>query len=436
MSAMETSVLISGGGVAGLTLALKLVTQGIDVVMVEKQASETIMYKGELLQPKSIQILDQLGVLEPILENSWKIPRTIIFEKTQGHPNATKRISLEYGILPGAYPYALMIPHDQLKKILLQKALVTGRLTLLQPAHIIQTDSKNQEVRISHQGIEHTYRAKYIAIAEGKFSSMRAELGFRVKKQSYNHQFLTVTVGRPADLVDATVISCGARFVGLFPLPNEQVRTVMLIRGDEFKTIRKGGLAYFQQLFSELIPEMKPYLAELTEWKQIQLMIPLRQEALSYVKDNCVLLGDAAHSVHPMAGEGMNMAIQDADVLASALVYVLQNKCSDSILKRYESVRKPRARFVSAVSHLSALAYSYPHQISQPLRTHVIAQIAQQPDLMLQYMANVSGLGYSKESWIDRVRQLGMWPFSRIPSMFAPQMIWFSEESDYPWQYE
>ncbi|HSO56754.1 MAG TPA: FAD-dependent monooxygenase, partial [Paenisporosarcina sp.] len=59
---MKTDVFITGGGIGGLTLALKLVRAGIDVVMVEKLQGKQPVYKGELLQPKSMQIFDGLLV--------------------------------------------------------------------------------------------------------------------------------------------------------------------------------------------------------------------------------------------------------------------------------------------------------------------------------------------------------------------------------------
>ncbi|MFP3422017.1 FAD-dependent monooxygenase, partial [Bacillus sp. SIMBA_161] len=99
------------------------------------------------------------------------------------------------------------------------------------------------------------------------------------------------------------------------------------------------------------------------------LMIPVMYHAASYVKGNKAIIGDAAHAVHPMAGEGMNMAIQDADVLGELAADMLAEKKTDTAnLKWYEKVRYRRADHVIQLSHLAALAYSFPYRPVSYLR--------------------------------------------------------------------
>lgn len=430
---METSVLISGGGIAGITLALRLVEQGVDVIILEKHLQDSVLYKGELLQPKSIRILDQLGVLPEILQRSWKIPRTLITERDHA-ARWERTYTFDYGVLPSPYSYALMIPHDTLKGLLLEKAKRSGLLRVLKPAQIERFAADPHEVLVHVDGQETVIRAKYLIGAEGKFSAFRSHLRVHVKKQEYNHQFLTVTIDRPDDLIDATVISQGSRFIGLFPLPEGQVRTVLLLRGGQFRELKRAGIEAFHRAYHELVPALKGYVDRLNNWKEIQLMIPLRQEARQYVIGNRAMIGDAVHSVHPMAGEGMNMAIQDADVLGSLLGWMIREGHEDNhLLREYERIRKPRAQFVSALSHLSALAYSYPFAVAQAMRSHILGRISASPYLTKQYMVNISGLGMSKETLFDRALQVGIWPKKWFFDNMQSGIHWFSDQTDYPW---
>jgi 2-polyprenyl-6-methoxyphenol hydroxylase-like FAD-dependent oxidoreductase len=431
---METDVLISGSGIAGLTLALKLVSQGVNVTLLEKSVRESVLYKGELLQPKSIAILDQLGLMEQISANGWRIPRTIIHEQKNQTNDQQQSFAMDYGVLPHPYNYALMIPHDRLKSLILQAAVTTGRLQLLRPAQILKMGDRRGEAIISVDGEQERVRAHFFVGAEGKFSTFRETIDITVKKHEYNHQFLTVTIGRPDTLVDATVISEGGRFIGLFPLPDNQVRTVLLLRKGDYKRLKSAGIAAFHREYVELAPFLKEHVQALQDWKEIQLMVPLRLEAERYVSGQNALIGDAAHSVHPMAGEGMNMAIQDADILGSLLAWMLRTGKQDEFtLQQFERIRKPRAMFVSGISHMSALAYSYPLQAAHALRARVLRQIAENPYLMKQYMVNISGLGMAKESLADRVLQLGVWPKRQLPTSLQTPIEWFSEATDYPW---
>ncbi len=65
---MRTQVVIVGGGIAGLTLALTLVAQNIEVIIIEK-ALTSAKYKGELIHPKSLYVLEKRGVLQEVLQN-------------------------------------------------------------------------------------------------------------------------------------------------------------------------------------------------------------------------------------------------------------------------------------------------------------------------------------------------------------------------------
>lgn len=97
------------------------------------------------------------------------------------------------------------------------------------------------------------------------------------------------------------------------------MRSVYLIPEGTYKEHLQKGIHYFHKNYVELFPELEGYVTRLKNWKDIQLMIPTAFYADKYVDGRLAILGDAAHTVHPMAGEGMNMAIQDADVLGNCL---------------------------------------------------------------------------------------------------------------------
>ena len=80
------------------------------------------------------------------------------------------------------------------------------------------------------------------------------------------------------------------------------------------------------------------------EWCDKRLTFPLRQRhSVDYVKNNVVLIGDAAHSIHPLAGQGVNLGFLDAAVLSRELHHGIEvgRKLADpSVLGRYQRKRK------------------------------------------------------------------------------------------------
>ncbi|CAG9620505.1 FAD-dependent oxidoreductase [Sutcliffiella rhizosphaerae] len=431
---MKANVLVIGGGVGGLTLALKLAKCGIGVTVVEQTKGTSHMYKGELVQPKTLQIFEHLGVLPSVQLSGHTINKIDLIEGNK--QDTPSKSAMSYNILPKPYNYALMIPHETLKKILLDEASKFPSFKYIQPGRFTGFEQNKAKVKINKEEV--LLQADYYISAEGRKSIIRDSLGIQKKEKQYDHHFLTVTFPRPASLKDGKIISTDETFLGLFPLPENQVRSVYLIPKGTYKEMVEEGIDSFYKKYLKLYPELDGYVQCIESWKKIQLMIPVHYHISDYVKGNVALLGDAAHSVHPMAGEGMNLAIQDADVLGELLCWMYdEDNHTGSYLSYYEEVRKPRVQYVLKLSHLSALAYSKPLKSFVNWRRKVIDQLTQDPVLHCKHMLNISGLGIWKESLVDRVIQSGVIPkrINREIELTENQLL-FKETDDYPWKKE
>ncbi|AQQ52484.1 FAD-dependent oxidoreductase [Planococcus lenghuensis] len=432
---MKTEVFISGGGIGGLTLALKLAKRGIDVVVAEKLPGETPVYKGELLQPKSMQVFEGLGLDSEIRSFANEI-RVLDLLELSSSLQVKDRSFMDYSVLPGKFNRAFMIRHEQLKSIIRNAALQyphfhyfsgTACKELTESKAVLQLGKDKTEVE-----------ARYFFGAEGRASVTRKAMGISVKAAEYNHHFLTVTFPRRPDFTDGRIISTYNRFLGLFPLPDNEVRSVYLISPGEYKQLKEKPVEYFHKMYTDLAPSVNGYVQQITSWKKIQLMIPIQYHASSYVKGNKAIIGDAAHAVHPMAGEGMNMAIQDADILGELAADMITSGHTDpENLHWYEKVRYSRAAYVLGLSHLSALAYSFPYKPVSYLRRRTFERMEEDQFLHYKQMLNISGMGIWKENARDRLIQSGVLPRrKRGPTLDMKERNLFAKEDDYPWKEE
>lgn len=432
---MKTEVFITGGGIGGLTLALKLVRAGIDVVMVEKLPGKQPVYKGELLQPKSMQIFDGLLVYDEVASNAQIIEVLDLIELSKSL-KVKEQSFMDYTVIPGKYNAAYMIHHEVLKKIIRQEAEKYPNFHYFNGASCKEIDVTTATVQKGKEQFK--VEADFFIGAEGRASVTRQAMGIKVEPIKYNHHFITVTFPRPANFVGGQIFSSYNRFLGLFPLPDDQVRSVYLIPAGDYKKIKEKPIDHFHKLYTELAPSIDGYVQKLEDWSKIQLMIPIMYHVDSYVKGNKAIIGDAAHAVHPMAGEGMNMAIQDADILGELLVDMYKTaSLNPSNLKFYQNVRMERAEYLIQLSHLSALAYSFPFQPVSWLRSKTFERMEEDPVLHFKQMLNVSGLGMWKESVRDRFIQGGVMPTRKkeLPSE-KKEMKLFSAEDDYPWKWK
>ncbi|WP_409304354.1 FAD-dependent oxidoreductase [Peribacillus sp. SCS-155] len=435
----KTNVLIVGGGVGGLTLGIKLAACGIDVVTIERHEKPDSLYKGELLQPKTLQILDEIGVLDQICDNGHVLPAIEITELKGANDGVYHKAGesvMDYTVLPVKYNFSLMIPHEKLKDILREKACSYKSFHYLSPAACKEYKENEAIIHLPDTKEQIEIEADFFVGAEGRKSVTRTAMGLEVKQETYNHHFLTVTFRRPETMVTGKIISTQDEFLGLFPLPQNEVRTVLLIPAGSFKDMKTLGIEAVHHAYVKLCPELDGYVQQLADWKRIQLMIPVAFHASNYVKGRFAIIGDAAHAVHPMAGEGMNLAMQDADILGELLCDMYKhNRLQQNNLQWYPKVRKSRTDKILELSHMSALAYSYPYKPVSWFRTKTLKRMERDGLLHYKQMLNISGLGIWDENLYDRMIQIGGAPIrKRDLDSDEKRSYFFNRDDDYPWK--
>ncbi|CAM3726549.1 FAD-dependent oxidoreductase [Alkalicoccus chagannorensis] len=442
----QFDVVIIGGGVGGLTLALRLVQADVKVLVVEKDKNPGKIYKGELLQPKSLLHFDEMGVVDDILDVSHPLPAIHTYEMKEHNDGTTETmayIPLHYDRLQTRFPEARMIPHEQLKNILLDRAKTFDSFHYWNPATFKEFTAMDEkagrfdEARIMYNQEEHHIRSSFFVGAEGRSSIIRRAMKQNLVTTQYNHHFLTVTFPRPEEYTEARMYASHKSFIGLFPLPDNEIRCVMLIKPGDYNKMKKAGLHTFTDPFIQFEPELQDYVTQIESWKDIQLMIPIRHNIHEYVKGNAAIIGDAAHAVHPMAGEGMNLAIQDGAVLGDLLQYMYQSgNLEPKQLKQFEKIRKKRSDRLSMLSHFSALGYAWPFRWYQWGRVAALKRFERHPILHYKHMLNISGVGWWQYTPMDAVRFAGpSWLYRRRRFRKRSKLATFSDRDDYPWRF-
>ena len=220
-------------------------------------------------------------------------------------------------------------------------------LNLLAPMNIASMEVNDGGTRlITDKGQQKM--AKLVIAADGANSKIRELAKFPTREWDYNHNAI-VTTAKTELAHQQTALQ---RFIdtgplAFLPLAAEPIDSIQNYCSVVWTAIPKHA-EYLMQLSdndfcTELTKAIEGRLGNI-EWCDKRLTFPLRQRhSVDYVKNNVVLIGDAAHSIHPLAGQGVNLGFLDAAVLARELhhgIEVGRELADPSVLGRYQRKRK------------------------------------------------------------------------------------------------
>jgi 2-polyprenyl-6-methoxyphenol hydroxylase-like FAD-dependent oxidoreductase len=320
MDTSRTTVAISGGGPAGIMLGLLLARQGVEVTVLEKHADFLRDFRGDTVHPMTLDILDELGLIEEFDALTRGRMHAVRFATTDGVLVHQELAS----VAPRGEKFAeiALAPQWDLLDLLTRKAREYPSFTLLMEAEVVGVLRDGRGVRglrYVHDGEEHALRAVVSVAADGRHSGLREEIGtglvelgspidvlwFRIDREPDEPTELRGMIGRGGGLV---AINRGDYWQVAFLVP----------KGTDAE-IRAAGLPAFRERVAAITPWMRERLERLTSWDDVKLLSVSVERLRQWAVPGLLAIGDAAHTMSPMGGVGVNLAISDAVATANLL---------------------------------------------------------------------------------------------------------------------
>jgi len=165
-----------------------------------------------------------------------------------------------------------------------------------------------------------------VILADGARSSLRKSLGIRSKSKPYAWGALwhMAAIDSSRDHL-FQVVDGARRMVGTLPtgrnVENNSELTSLFwsVHCDRVESLRRGGLDSWKQEVRSMMPSSEAILDDIVDWEQLTFARYHDVRMASWHRDNIVIIGDAAHATSPQLGQGVNLALWDAMVLADAL---------------------------------------------------------------------------------------------------------------------
>ena len=418
MTAQESDVLICGAGVGGLVLALVLGRRGVAVQLAEQASSLPMPRRAENLQPNGLRVLDQLGLLQPLLAAGACRNEQFHFASIDGRPLCT----IDYRELPGPYPYTVITTPSAMQPLLL-KALAaqpTVQCCWGTAVTAITPEPNGLRVSASNAGGEPiTFRARMVVGADGVFSTVRRAAKIEAAVHLYRDGYVTAIVPRPAGMGPGSPYALGrGEIMALFPVSKAEVALIYLTRRDRWPTVQAEGLDPLKARMVRIMPMMVDPLASLTAWDQVGFMPCARVRARRWVADRIALIGDAAHAMNPHVAQGRNQAMVDALTLADVIADGLRRDAlSAAQLGRYEGARRPHVELLQRTADELTLFWNNDWWPLGWLRERVFRTMAGNRRLRSRMTALVGGLPVPPYSWVERFQAAGFLPDPRADEM-------------------
>jgi 2-octaprenyl-6-methoxyphenol hydroxylase len=390
-SDIVTEVAIVGGGLSGLTLAAALATAGVPVVCVDRDSPDAQLdadFDGRTtaLAYCSQQVLDVAGVWRHMADDAAAI--LDIRASDQGRP-----LFLHYDHRDiGLGPFGYVLDNAVIRRALFARVAELPGLVHIAPAAVtgIARDARGARLTLDDG---RAVRARLIVGADGKKSLCRADAGIGVMRWSYNQTAIICNIGheKPHRGVAVELFLPNGPFA-MLPLSGNRSSIIWSERSDLVPAYmalsEEAFTAELQRRVGRWLGRVRP-VTRRWSW-------PLGvMHAERYTDQRLALIGEAAHAMHPIAGQGLNMGVRDVAALAEVIVDAWRlglDVGGSPVLENYQRWR--RADNLLLITVTDALTRLFSNDIGplKLVRTLGMAAVNRMPPLKKLFMRHAMGI--------------------------------------------
>lgn len=391
MKCINFDVIIIGGGIIGLTLASALASRNVSVALIEKNDME-LRYNSKSDGRASAISYGSKKILEAF--NLWHNLETDagLIEEIRVSDNKSKLFLHFDHNLVSEKPLGFMLENNILIDKLYESAKNYKNISIYSASRYSLIEEKGSRAFVTLENGT-ILAADILIAADGKNSAVRKLTNIKMMSKDFDQTAIVCTVSHelnhnniaqerflPSGPFAVLPLKGGFHSSIVWTEHKEIAKVIMLLPEEKF-------LYFLRQRFTN-------YLGKVSISTK-KFAYPLSYAyANNYYSHNIILVGDAAHAIHPIAGQGVNMGFRDIEVLVHLITYYKKLGCSLNnigLLTDYERLRQPDNQAMLLITNSLNALFSNDHLPIRTMRRLGLAAVNQIPLLQKYFMNYARG---------------------------------------------
>jgi 2-octaprenyl-6-methoxyphenol hydroxylase len=388
----RADVIIFGGGLVGMALASTLDSSGLSVIVVDPadpapRSESSFDGRTSAVSSSSMRMLQTIGVADHLAEPGCPI----------------WRIAVADGLRPGGLhfdpdddePLGFMHENRNLRAALQARAEAGKNIWLLWKSRVANVERVDSGVTVALEDGRKLH-APLLVAADGRKSATRDSAGINIARWKYDHQAIVSVIRHerahehvayeifyptgPFALLPMNDDEAGHRSAIVWSVPDEDAAGWLSLSDDDFAAEAESAMGGFLGKIALLAPRSS---------------FPLGfHHAAQIVAKRLALVGDAAHAIHPIAGQGLNLGFRDVAALAQVLVEGVRlglDLGDRQLLDRYERWRSLDALSVAFATDSLTRLYGVPGRTASAIRRFGMGLVGRISPLRDRLMSEARG---------------------------------------------